>query len=107
MIGYENTSAHGVAIVRRFTITLSEQCHRALKESSTERSKSISQLIEESLEFFGVKTRAQASQLVKHARTHSGMNDDAAQALANREVRAVRQRGRRVEVIFKRRHVGV
>ena len=41
----------------RLTITLSENRYRALKEASAQRDKTIGQLIDESLEFYGIKSR--------------------------------------------------
>lgn len=75
----------------RLTITLTEPRYRALKEASAQRGKTIGQLIEESLEFFGVKTRTEANELVARARERANMNEEDAQDLANREVRAARQ----------------
>lgn len=75
----------------RLTITLTEPRYRALKEASAKRGKTIGQLIDESLEFFGVKTRTEASELVARARAHANMSEEDAQDLANREVRAARQ----------------
>jgi hypothetical protein len=46
--------------MRRLTITISGVRYRAPKEASALRDKTIGQLIEESLEFYGIKTRAQA-----------------------------------------------
>jgi predicted HicB family RNase H-like nuclease len=40
----------------RLTITLSDERHRALKAAALERGKSIASLIEESLDFYGIKT---------------------------------------------------
>lgn len=76
----------------RLTITLSEARHRALKEASAQRAKTIGQLIEESLEFYGIKTREDARALVERARRHSGLDEAQALALAQREVKAVRRR---------------
>ncbi|MCC6212848.1 MAG: CopG family transcriptional regulator [Burkholderiales bacterium] len=76
----------------RLTITLSEARHRALKEASAQRAKTIGQLIEESLEFYGIKTREDARALVQRARRHSGLDEAQALALAQREVKAVRRR---------------
>ena len=39
----------------RLTITLSEARYRALEEASVQRDKTIDQLIDESLEFYGIK----------------------------------------------------
>lgn len=77
----------------RLTITLSEERYRALKEASAQRSKTIGQLIDESLDFYGIKTRADARELVRRARAQSKLGADEALALAVRETRAAR-RGR-------------
>ncbi len=76
----------------RLTITISEARYRALKEASAQRNKTIGQLIEESLEFYGIKTREDARALVQRARRHSGMSEREALALAQKEVKAARQR---------------
>lgn len=47
----------------RLTITLSEERYLALKEASVQRRKTIGQLIDESLEFYGIKSRANARDL--------------------------------------------
>jgi len=74
----------------RLTITLSEQRYRALKEAAAQRDKTIGQLIDESLDFYGIKSRDQALDLVRRARLHGQLNDEQALALAQDEVRAVR-----------------
>jgi hypothetical protein len=43
----------------RLTITLSETRYRALKEASLQRDKTIGELIDESLEFYGIKSRSE------------------------------------------------
>lgn len=75
----------------RLTITLSESRYRALKEASATRGKSIGKLIDESLEFYGIKTRDEARDLVRRARAQSGMTEAQAQSLANQQVRDARQ----------------
>ena len=55
----------------RLTITLSEARYRALKEASAQRDKTIGQLIDESLDFYGIKSREDARDLVRRARSHS------------------------------------
>ncbi|MGH8224575.1 MAG: CopG family transcriptional regulator [Gammaproteobacteria bacterium] len=77
--------------MNRLTITLSETRYRALKEASARRSKTIGQLIDESLEFYGIKTRDEARNLVQRARERSGLNEAQAQKLANEQVRAARK----------------
>ena len=74
----------------RLTITLSEPRYRALKEAAVQRDKTIGQLIDESLDFYGIKSREQALDLVRRARTRSALNDEQALTLAQEEVRAVR-----------------
>jgi hypothetical protein len=78
-------------IMSRLTITLSEARYRALKEASTQRNKTIGQLIEESLEFYGIKTREDARTLVERARRHSSLTEEQALTLAQKEVKAARQ----------------
>ena len=74
----------------RLTITLSETRYRALKEASARRAKSIGQLIDESLDFYGIKTHEEASDLVRRARTRGGLGERKALDLAVKEVRAHR-----------------
>jgi len=85
-----NTPKHQLTIMNRLTITLSEPRYRALKEASAQRGKPIGQLIDESLEFYGIKTREEARDLVRRARKRSGMNEVDAMALAKKEVKAHR-----------------
>lgn len=77
--------------MNRLTITLSEARYRALKEAAAQRKKTMGQLIEDSLEFYGIKSREQAMDLVRQARAHSQLNDADAMALALGEVGAVRR----------------
>ena len=76
----------------RLTITLTDERYRALKEASAQRGKTIGQLIEESLEFYGIKTRDDARDLVRRARARARLTEAQALALAQKEVRAVRRR---------------
>ena len=76
----------------RLTITLSEARYRALKEASAKRDKTIGQLIDESLDFYGIKSQEDARDLVRRARTHSKLTDDKALAVAEEQVRAVRRK---------------
>jgi predicted DNA-binding ribbon-helix-helix protein len=66
----------------RLTITLEESRYRALKEAAAVRNKTIGQLIDESLEFYGIKSREQAMDLVRRARQASGLDENAAMELA-------------------------
>lgn len=77
--------------MNRLTITLSDDRYRALKEASARRGRTIGQLIDESLEFYGIKTHDDAVELVKRARRHAKLAEPAANELATRETRAVRR----------------
>ena len=76
----------------RLTITISDLRYRALKEASAQRDKTIGQLIEESLEFYGIKSREDARALVQRARRHSGLSEARAMSLATKEVKLARKR---------------
>lgn len=76
----------------RLTITLSEARYRALKEAAAQRDKTIGQLIDESLEFYGIKSREDALELVRRARTRSQLGDEQAMTTALREVEAERRK---------------
>ena len=76
----------------RLTITLSEARYRALKEASAQRDKTIGQLIDESLDFYGIKSREDALNLVRRARARSTLTDQPAMVVAQEQVRAVRRK---------------
>ena len=76
----------------RLTITLSEARYRALKEASAQRDKTIGQLIDESLDFYGIKSRDDARALVNRARAQGKLTEDRALEVAIEQVRAVRRR---------------
>ncbi|HEX4584790.1 MAG TPA: CopG family transcriptional regulator [Burkholderiaceae bacterium] len=76
----------------RLTITLSEARYRALKEASVQRDKTIGQLIDESLEFYGIKSRERARDLVRRARARSKLDEEQALEMAQQQVRAVRRK---------------
>ena len=75
----------------RLTITLSDDRHRGLKEAAARRGCTIGQLIDESLEYAGVKTRDDARALVDRVREGFKLSSDEAQQLAVEETR--RERG--------------
>lgn len=76
----------------RLTITLTEERHRALKEAAAQRGRSLGEIIEASLDFYGIKSRASAMDLVVRARANSGLSEDEALDLAVQETRAARAR---------------
>jgi len=76
----------------RLTITLSDERHRALREAALSRGKTIGQLIEESLEFYGIKTARGAEELVAKARARASLSEADALRLAVNETRAARRR---------------
>ena len=69
----------------RLTITLSEENHRALKEAAVRQGRSIASVIEESLEFRGIRTMAGARDLVRAARAGAVLSEDEALSLAVEE----------------------
>lgn len=76
----------------RLTITLSDERHRALREAAVKRGKTIGQLIEESLEFYGIKSARSAEELVAKARARAALDEAEAVRLAVNETRAARRR---------------
>jgi hypothetical protein len=76
----------------RPTINLSEARYGALKEAAVQRDETIGELIDESLEFYGIKTRDDALALVRRARSGSTLGEAEALAGADSEVRAVRRK---------------
>ncbi len=76
----------------RLTITLSEARYKALKEAAVQRGKTIGQLIDESLDFYGIKSREEARDLVLRVRARSKLTEEQALALAQEQVRAVRRK---------------
>lgn len=74
----------------RLTITLSDEKHRALKEAAARRAKTIGELVEESLEFYGIKSTESAEAIVAKARERAGLDQRAALRLAVSETRAAR-----------------
>ena len=79
----------------RLTVTLTDERHTALKEAAARRRRTIGELIEESLEAYGVKTRRRAEQLVAEARRRSGLSEKEGLRLALRETRAARRGGQK------------
>ena len=76
----------------RLTITLSDERHRALREAALKRGKTIGQLIEESLQFYGIKSERSADELVAKARACAGLTEAEALRLAVAETRFARRR---------------
>ena len=76
----------------RLTITLSEARYKALREAAVQRGKTIGQLIDESLDFYGIKSREEARDLVRRVRARSKLSEEQALALAQEQVRAVRRK---------------
>jgi len=74
----------------RLTISLSDERHRALKEAAARRNKSITALIEESLEHYGIKTTETAAALVARARRTADLEEDDARRIAAEETRRAR-----------------
>ena len=74
----------------RLTITLSDERYRALKEAAAQRGRTIGQLIEESLEFYGIKSHDEAKEIVRRARANVDLDEAEAMSIALEEVERVR-----------------
>ena len=66
----------------RLTISLSASRYSALKTAAAQRAKTMGQLIDESLDFYGIKPRHEALALVQRARAGSQLDDDKAVTVA-------------------------
>ena len=77
----------------RLTITLSDERHRALKEAAAHRNISIRQIVEESIDAYGIKTTDKTAALVGAAGERSGLSEADALALAVEETRLARRLG--------------
>ena len=75
----------------RLTITLSDERHQALKQAAARRGRTIGELVEASLDFYGIKSSGDAADLVAQARVRSGLTEDLALDLAVTETRAGRR----------------
>ncbi len=64
----------------------------ALKQAAAERGKTMGEIIEESLEHYGVKTRVEAAALIALARERAGLDEDQAMHLGLEASRAARQK---------------
>jgi hypothetical protein len=76
----------------RLTVTLRDDLHRALKEAAARRRKTIGELLEESLDFYGIKSTEAAEELVSRARDNARMTEREALELAVAETKAHRRR---------------
>jgi len=75
----------------RLTVELSEDTYRALKETAARRDVPMRQIIEESLDFSGIKTREQAREIVARARKRADLSEQRATDLAVDEVQQQRK----------------
>ncbi len=53
----------------RITITLSDEKHRAIKEAAARQGKTIGEIIDESLDFYGIKTAKSAAAPCRESET--------------------------------------
>ena len=75
----------------RITITLSDERHRAVKEAAARQGKTIGEIIDESLESYGIKTTESAAALVARARERAGLDEERALKIAVDEARRERR----------------
>lgn len=76
----------------RFTLRISEERHRALKAAAARSGRTLGEIVEASLEAYGVKTEEEAGDLVRRARERTGLDEDQAVAAAVEETWAERRR---------------
>jgi hypothetical protein len=76
----------------RMTITLSDDRHRALKEAAARSGRTIGEIIDESLELYGIKPASAVEALVDRVRERSALYGDEALEIAVDETRATRKR---------------
>lgn len=76
----------------RLTITLPEARQRALKAAAARRGKTIGQLVEESLDAYGIKPETAVTDLLAKARARSRLSATEAEKLAVEETRKARRR---------------
>jgi prephenate dehydratase len=76
----------------RITITLSDGRYAALKEAAARRRRTIGRLVEDALELYGVKSTAEAAELVARARRTAAMTEADALGLGVAETREHRWR---------------
>ncbi len=69
----------------RLTITLTDEKQRALKEAAARTGKTIGQIVEESLELYGIKTEQRARALVARARQRANLPEKRALEVAVNE----------------------
>jgi len=76
--------------MKRSTISLSDDLHRALEETAAQEGRSVSSIIEESLHLRGIKTLSSARDLVRRAREQASLDQDEGLDVAIEETRAER-----------------
>jgi hypothetical protein len=75
----------------RLTITLNEERHRALRRAAAESGRSMTEIIDEALAFYGLKSSKSAADLIASARERAAMREQEAELLAVAETRAARR----------------
>ena len=75
----------------RLTIPLDDNLHQALKEAAARQGRTIGTIIEESLQFRGIKPMSSARELVAQSQRASYLSESDATDLAVAETRAHRQ----------------
>ncbi len=76
----------------RFTVTLPTRRYAALKETAARQGKTLAEIVDESLDLYGVNTKASALELLAKARRKAYSTETKAVRLAIKEVRAHRGR---------------
>ncbi|HVC36990.1 MAG TPA: plasmid partition protein ParG [Gammaproteobacteria bacterium] len=75
----------------RLTINISTERHKALKAAAARRGTTIGQIVDASLDAYGIKSERNVSELLARARAHSRLETGKAEALAVEETRKARR----------------
>ena len=76
----------------KLTITLSDTMQRALEQAASRSGKTMGQIVEESLELYGLEAEQQARDLVARARQRADLRETRALDTSVRETREQRKR---------------
>ena len=74
----------------RTTINFSDERYRALKQAAARRGQTITEIVDQALEFAGINTLESVMQMLREAGRRSGLTAEQAMELALQETRAVR-----------------
>lgn len=74
----------------RFTVTLPASRYAALKETAARQGKTLADIVDESLDLYGIKTKTSALTILDQARARASLSEDEAMQVALSETHAHR-----------------